>query len=539
MSSGNKSFFDSNTIVALVITFAFFFGWQQYLKIKYPESAQKPVKKEVSKTSPDIKGQLDVGQDNLNTDSVEANPTISASDLKIKLFHFEDEYLNFDLSSNGMSLKNIEITQINKVAENPYQFGHVEGLFPTQINGQTLIFKIEKIDDYTYKGVAPLSGDRFVEKTIKINSKEFLIDVDLNFRNFNMKNEFTLRHSLVAKVKDPEKVIFFLPAFDRNELFYQGLNGDDRRILSTDDSTEGAETIKSTQLVALSDHYFSMAFLNKSSVIPDTSFVQENEKVSIGVEYNFNSQVKFEEVNYSIFVGPKRLDLLESSEGGLVDLIDFSFLGFIAIPIVKALNYIFGIVGNYGLAVIILTFLIRLLILPLAVSSFKSMKKMQKIQPKLKEIKEKYKDQPQKVNQMTMQIMKDNKVNPIGGCLPMLLQMPIFFAFYRGLSESVDLYQAPFILWIKDLSQIDPYFVLPTFSVIGMVVHQLVTPNTMDKAQRRLMLLMPIVFGFFIFTLPSALTLYMVVTTWFGIAQHIIFLGDKPAPATQQIKEKK
>lgn len=532
MSSGNKSFFDSNTIVALVVTFAFFFGWQQYLKIKYPESVKTTVEKKGEKVLSN-KNSSDQSPDESSEEITEVIPDISDSDLEIKLYRFEDKYLNFDISSKGMSLNNIEITRINKVAGNPYQFGHVEGLFPTQIDGQTLIFKIEKIDDNTYKGIALLSGERFVEKTLKINSKDFIIDVDLNFRNFNMKSDFTLRHSLVAEVQDPEKVIFFLPAFDRNEFFYKSLNGDDRRILSTDDSTEGVETIKSTQLVALSDHYFSLAFLNKGSVVPDTAFVQKNEKVSMGVEYNFNSQVKFEEVNYSIFVGPKRLDLLESSKGGLVDLIDFSFLGFIAIPIVKALNYIFGMVGNYGLAVIILTFLIRLLILPLAVSSFKSMKKMQKIQPKLKEVKEKYKDQPQKVNQMTMQIMKDNKVNPIGGCLPMLLQMPIFFAFYRGLSESVDLYQAPFILWIKDLSQIDPYFVLPTFSVIGMVVHQLVTPNTMDKAQRRLMLLMPIVFGFFIFTLPSALTLYMVVTTWFGIAQHIIFLRDKPAQVAQ------
>ena len=533
MSSNNKTFFDSNTIVALVVTFAFFFGWQQYLKIKYPETVKVEKKTEKAQTSSNSKNSKAVKDIEGDSSASLLLPKVLNVDSKTQVFSFQDEYLNFDISSKGMSLKNIQINKINKVANIPYKYDYIDGLFPTQINGESLIFEIVKVDDHTYIGTAPLSGDRYVEKTVNINSKMFILDIKLKFINFNMKNKFILGHPLVARIKDPKKAIFFLPAFDRNEFFYENLNGDDRRILQTDEKTEETEEIVSTNLVALSDHYFSLAFLNTSTVLPDTFFTQNNENISIDVKYSFGSQVKFDEVDYSIFVGPKRLDLLESSEGGLIKLIDFTFLGFIAIPILKALNYIFGIVGNYGLAVIVLTFLIRLLILPLAVSSFKSMKKMQVIQPKLKEVKEKYKGQPEKVNQMTMQIMKDNKVNPIGGCLPMLLQMPIFFAFYRALSESVDLYQAPFILWITDLSKIDPYFVLPVFSVVGMVVHQIVTPNTMDKAQKRLMMFMPIIFGFFIFTLPSALTLYMVVTTWFGIAQHAIFLRDKkPTQAT-------
>ena len=289
------------------------------------------------------------------------------------------------------------------------------------------------------------------------------------------------------------------------------------------------ETFSGTRLYSLSDHYFSVAFLSQGRLLPTSTFQQNNSKLDMNLTYNFSKELSLNSIEYLLFLGPKRLDLLEKAKEPLLNLIDFTFLGFIARPIVRALNLIYGFVGNYGLAVIILTFLIRLLILPLAVTSFKSMKKMQKIQPKLKEIKEKHKDDRQKVNQMTMQIMKENNVNPMGGCLPLLLQLPIFFAFYRGLSESVDLYQAPFCFWIGDLTKVDPYFVLPILSILGMVVHQLITPNTMEKAQRRMMMLMPIVFGFFIFTLPSALTLYMVVTTWFGIGQHAIFLRDKPA----------
>ncbi len=529
----NKSFLDPNTLIAIVITFALFFGWQQYLKVKYPDSykANLKNKKELIKN------------DNVTNTSVNGEPVNAVLDKKENttdslnaaiepaseptLTTFEDKYWYLDFNSRGLSVEGIKIKDINRVKNKAYVFKYPKLVFPTYYNNRVVNFKVSQINNNKLEGLANLPGGGTLKKTILINSESFTLDVTIELLGVPKNNAFTIDHPIQANITDPKKVIFFLPAFDRNEFYIDYADSDERRILSTDKQTE-KENFSNVKLYSLSDHYFSIAFLNEGKLSPNSSFEQNNSKISSLLSYNFTNEVNVDKISYSLFIGPKRLDLLEKKGPPLLDLIDFNILGFVARPIVKVLNSIFALVGNYGLAVIILTFLIRLLIMPLAVSSFKSMKKMQKIQPKLKEIKEKHKNDKQKVQLLTMQIMKENKVNPLGGCLPMVLQLPVFFAFYRGLSESVDLYQAPFFLWITDLTKVDPYFILPLISIVGMVVHQLITPNTMEKSQKRLMLIMPLVFGLFIFTLPSALTLYMVVTTWFGIAQHAIFLRDKP-----------
>jgi YidC/Oxa1 family membrane protein insertase len=519
----NKSFLDPNTIFALIITFVLFFGWQQYLKVKYPESAKKAFV-EAEKTK---KIKVNEPQKTEENKATSLKP-LSPEPVKPTIISVSNKFWSFDLNSVGMQIQNVKINDINKVENEPYKFNYPTSLFPTLYNDDVLNFKINQPAENTVEGTAYVPNGGQIKKTITIDSDSFSLKVKIDLIGFSEGDQFSINHPLRATIEDPKKIIFFLPAFDRNEFYVESSEGKSRRILNTSDISE-KESFTGTKLYSLSDHYFSVAYLSEGKLLPKSSFKQNNENLEMNLSYLFSKELKVSNIEYTLFLGPKRLDLLNSFGEPLLNLIDFTFLGFIARPIVKALNVIYAFVGNYGLAVIILTFLIRLLILPLAVSSFKSMKKMQKIQPKLKEIKEKYKDDKQKVNQMTMQIMKDNNVNPMGGCLPLLLQLPIFFAFYRGLSESVDLYQAPFFLWIDDLTKVDPYFVLPILSIAGMVVHQLITPNTMEKAQRRMMLFMPIVFGFFIFTLPSALTLYMVVTTWFGIGQHAIFLRDKPA----------
>ena len=152
------------------------------------------------------------------------------------------------------------------------------------------------------------------------------------------------------------------------------------------------------------------------------------------------------------------------------------------------------------------------------------MSKMQAIQPTLKAVREKYKDDPVRMNQEVMGIMKQEKVNPAGGCLPMLLQFPIFIALYRVLSESIDLYKAPFGLWITDLSLKDPYYVLPILMGISMFLQQKITPSTMDPQQQKVMAFMPIVFSLLMISLPSGLTLYIFVSTIFGVIQQQLFM---------------
>lgn len=425
-----------------------------------------------------------------------------------------------------MALENVVLKKINKVAKEHYSFKFTKSFFPTKINGEIVNFDLTR-EGNKFIGTASVEGE-ILTKTLEIKSDHYLADVTLSF---SKKINTSLSHTLNAHIEDPRKILPLLPAFERNEFYVSGANESDRKILVTKTKMESSEHFKAIQVSSFGDQYFAAAILKEGSLAPDLSFFQDQKEVVLNLNHKFDENISVKEVKFGLFVGPKDVALLSEVSPTLGSIVNFTYLGFIAKPILKGLDFLFGIFHNYGIAVIVLTLLIRLAIMPLAVTSYKSMKRMQVIQPELKKIKEKYKDQPQVINQKTMQVMKDNKVNPLGGCLPMLLQLPIFFAFYRALSESVDLYQAPFMGWIDDLSKMDPYFIFPILSMVGMVVHQMVTPTQMDKMQQRMMMVMPLIFGLLFVTLPSALTLYMAVSTWFGIAQHAIFLRDKKATA--------
>lgn len=201
--------------------------------------------------------------------------------------------------------------------------------------------------------------------------------------------------------------------------------------------------------------------------------------------------------------------------------VDFGWFGVIAVPTLRALQFVYKFIPNYGLAIILVTILIRLITFPLQYKSFVSMKKMQTIQPELTKIKEKYKDEPQKMQKETMELFKKAGANPLSGCFTLLLQMPFFFAIYKVLSSSVELVGAPFFGWIHDLSIQDPYYILPVLMGVAMFLQQKMTPTTsMDPTQAKIMLVMPIVFAFIMKSLPAGLVLYILVSTVFGLIQQ-------------------
>ena len=203
--------------------------------------------------------------------------------------------------------------------------------------------------------------------------------------------------------------------------------------------------------------------------------------------------------------------------------VDFGFFGIIAVPMLRGLQFFYRYVANYGLAIILLTLVIRLITFPLQYKSFKSMKKMQEVQPELVKIKEKYKDDPRKMQVETMELFKRVGANPLGGCFPLLLQMPVFFAFYQVLYNAVELVHAPFYFWITDLSAKDPYYVLPILMTITMFLQTKLNPTTItDPTQKKIMYFMPLIFGFIMKDLPSGLNLYMTVSILFGIAQQLM-----------------
>ncbi len=184
------------------------------------------------------------------------------------------------------------------------------------------------------------------------------------------------------------------------------------------------------------------------------------------------------------------------------------------------LQYIHTWVGNWGWAIIILTMLIKLVFYPLSAASYKSMAHMRRMQPKMEVLKERYRDDKQKMQQATMELYKTEKINPLGGCLPILVQIPVFIALYWVLLESVEMRQAPFALWIKDLSSADPYFVLPVLMGASMLVTQMLSPQMGDPLQRKVMMALPVVFTVFFAFFPAGLVLYWVVQNLLSILQQ-------------------
>ena len=226
------------------------------------------------------------------------------------------------------------------------------------------------------------------------------------------------------------------------------------------------------------------------------------------------------ELNSKLYVGPKLQTELEKISTGLELTIDYGVLTFLSKPLFWLLNKIHTIVGNWGWAIILLTLLIKLVFYKLSEASYKSMAKMKKFSPKIQSIKERFGDDRQKMNQAMMAMYREEKINPLGGCWPILIQIPVFIALYWVLLESVELRHANFIFWINDLSARDPYFVLPLIMGASMFFQQKLNPAPPDPVQAKVMQMLPIIFTAFFAFFPSGLVLYWVVNNLLSIAQQ-------------------
>ena len=249
--------------------------------------------------------------------------------------------------------------------------------------------------------------------------------------------------------------------------------------------------------------------------------------------------------NVRLYVGPKDLTTLGKLDPPLTGLVQFGYMSFVAKPLLLVLKWIHKYVPNYGWAIILLTLAINMALFPLKVKSWHSMKRMQKAMPRIKAIQEKYKkysmrDPRRKEMQEEMSaIYKEEGANPIGGCLPQLIQMPIWFALYRMLQYSIELRHAPWIGWIHDLSARDPYFILPILMTIAMYYMTKMTPQTVtDPAQQKMMMLMPLAFGIFLFRYSSGLVLYIFTSSMVGILQQLYLNRNDPLPSNSPFKNK-
>lgn len=467
--------------LAVILSGIVLFGWQTYfapsvdLQDEVREQAVVPAAKV---------------QENLK----EVNVVNKAVNVSSQLFEVKSPKHSV-VFGNDFSFKNYESS--NAV----FEFGDILGVdssFKIQVidnnNVKDIAFGIMKDStDVSFKGFDPALG---------IEMQGILLDNGKFSVSLRSKKPYRFRVSIQSSEAslDNRQVRQFL--FFGKEV--------DRVDVSSDETAEG-----NYKWLALDFNYhiFSMIFKDKQLAKYTTTEKGLMVFDTLTETNDFSSDFVFAKKNYDDLA--KLGDKMELS-------VDFGIFGIIAVPILRGLQFVHKYIPNYGLALIVLTILIRLILFPLQFKSFKSMKKMQKIQPELKSLREKFKDDPQRMQKETMSLFKKSGANPMSGCLPLVAQMPVFFAFYQVLYNAVELVGAPFAFWITDLSIKDPYYVLPVLMGIAFFFQTKLNPSqTIDPAQQKIMAIMPLFFCFIMKDLPAGLNLYIFVSTVFGISQQL------------------
>lgn len=313
-----------------------------------------------------------------------------------------------------------------------------------------------------------------------------------------------------------------------------------KRWLAGRKSSDTVEYKGNIRWIAEEDKYFASALVslskNTEAVAWDTGNAGDNKNKNADIAY----VVSGEKGDFLLYAGPKQNEILKPFNAGLEYIIDFGFFSIIARPLFWLLKFFYRVMGNYGWAIIALTIVTRIPFIPLINKGQKSMKKLQEIQPHMTAIKEKYKNDPQKMQKEVMEVYRKHKVNPMGGCLPMLVQIPVFFALYKILLIAIELRGAPFMWWIKDLSAPDTLFghigsipvgLFPLLMGASMVIQQKMTPSAMDPKQAKIMMFMPVIFTFMFLSFPSGLVIYWLVSNVLGIGQQYYVNKKAKSPA--------
>lgn len=348
---------------------------------------------------------------------------------------------------------------------------------------------------FTYSG-----GGMFISKKFIFHNDDFRVDVSIETANtpaylLPVGTEFGVYDKKQSEHKGP----VVLADTDRKEF---------------DENLKEMTSLAGNILwIAQEDKYFTAALM---PVTPVGGAVVWKEGPSAEIAVN----VKQQKQDFLFYAGPKEYDRLKQLNRGMEHIIDFGWFSIVAMPLFWVLKFFYKYLGNYGWAIVLVTIMVRIPFIPILNKSQQSMKKLQKVQPMMNEIKEKYKKDPQRMQKEMMELYKKHKVNPVGGCLPMLLQIPVFIALYNVLAKAIELRGAPFALWITDLAVKDPYYVLPITMGATMVLQQKMTPSTMDPAQAKIMMFMPVIFTFMFLSFPSGLVLYWLVNNVLGIAQQ-------------------
>lgn len=522
MNNQNESpFGNPRFILSIIVVFIFLWGWQYYVNKKYPPQITKPTTQQTLST-----------QTNPNALGVESNAPIGAvengkiiqelpASTELKTYSYEDENVKWEISSKGMGFSNYNLKKYLNKEKKTVVFANKDQTFATSVNNKEVNFDLSKVSDTQYIGTALVDGSN-IKRIITYNKETMSFDVETEFDITPKTISFVIKD---VKQKDSGGN-FLMPSFDHQMFLYKNSEKLQTEHIS---ALKDGETFNSSSslvsLASIGSQYFTQSFLDKSDILPSIAMSVQSGLASLDINYSLKD-TKVTRLKNKFFLGPKSVDNLQKIDPLMPEVMDYGIFGFISKILLNLMKFLYGIFGNWGMAIIALTIIMRLIMLPFNIVSFKSARAMQKIQPQLQAVREKYKNDPLAVNKETMALMKEHNANPLSSCLPMLIQIPVFFALWKTIGSSIEIYQQPFFAWITDLSAHDPLFIIPVLMGITMYLQQKMTPTTMDPTQQKILNFMPILFSVFMLSLPSGLTLYNFVSSLFGVAQQYFLLKD-------------
>lgn len=526
-------------ILVLIFTFSSFMLWESWQKYNQP----KPAANAVATTTPGSAAPTpSVSLQPGSTGS--AAPVVSAAAIAQvgETFIVSTDLLKATISAQGGDLVELELLRYKEhgnkdknffLFEAKHQYMAQSGLIGEGLPTHRSIFKrvegptelAEGANELKIRLEADAADGVKVAKILTFKRGSYLVDVAWEIANGSAKAfaphaYFQLQRNDVAPEGETMMVSTFTgPAVYTEAEKYQ-------KIAFGDIASEKAKFAKTADngWLAMVQHYFVSAWVPKDKT-PREYYMR---KLEGGNSFQAGLIVPVAEIapgakgetSVSLYAGPQEQAALKELSPGLDLVVDYGWLTVVAAPIFWALQAIHGIVGNWGWAIIVLTVILKGIFFPLSAASYKSMAKMKLLTPRLTQLKERFGDDKQRLNQEMMKMYQTEKVNPLGGCLPILVQIPVFIALYWVLLGAVEMRDAPWTMWIHDLASPDPYFILPVIMIISMFVQTKLNPTPPDPIQAKVMMAMPLIFGVMFLWFPAGLVLYWVVNNILSIAQQ-------------------
>lgn len=549
-------------LLALGLTMAFLYLWFEYFAPK-PSPRPTPSKEQQEESQPrkgvqakeesslGVKEQRKKEEDRPEVSTV---PPVSIRE--------ESEFLSMVWTNRGATPKEVLLKKYRETQKQdsalikviPFESPSSSPLlWEFDVNGHVFsdadaVYSVTRANEQEIHFSHQFDQALFVEKTYRWSENSYLIEHEVQVRNLYSQPIKLLAKTALFSAQKPKKggsFFAFAGGFKQPVRAVAYINEQTVRKTFEDIKKEKEIPTGPIQWAGFDGQYFLLSALPKEGLWKQMKLKASDEnQMTLNLSYPSWNISPSGTQKYSLFLyaGPKDIGVLRTAGSSLDRAIDLGdWIGPIARPILWFLRWLYELIPNYGIAIVLLTVLIRLLMFPLTQMQARSMKKMQQHKPQMDALKEKYGENKEAYSRELMNYMRTHRINPMGGCLLLLPQMPVFFALYRVLYNSIELRHAPFVLWIQDLSEKDPYFVMPVLVGVTMFFQQKLTPTpTADSAQQTMMKIMPVMFSVFMLFLPAGLNLYIFVSTLWGVVQQYWVQRDlAPAIAPKEKVRKK